>query len=126
MLRNFQKLGTVTIASGAAVSGAIEVPMGYALAAIQIPDVWDAADITFQVCTDGASTFRALSGPTGTSTSFTRITGVAVSTICLVPIVLHELGMGMKVKLVSTNVASNANVNALQDDVLTVWVGRCN
>lgn len=129
MLRNLQKLGTVTIANdGTGLSTAIEVPMGYALAAIVTPSTWTAADIGFQFSYDGGTTFLHVNGPTGTTTSFTRITGVTTNAAQwnLVPIIIHELGLGIKVKITSINTASNAVVDQAASRSLDVWAGRVN
>ena len=128
MLRNLQKQGTVVIANGAAISGALEIPVGYALAGIVSPSAWTAADIGFSFSTDGGTTFVSLSGPTGTTTSFQRITGIATAAAQwnVVPIILHELALGIQVKLTSINVASNADVNQGAARSLDIWVGRAN
>lgn len=128
MLRNLQKQGTVTIADSAATSGAIEIPVGYAIGAVDVPDSWTAADLGFSISTDGGTTFRDLYAGSGTTTARLRCTGVPTSGggFILVPIILHELALGMKVKLTSINTASNADANQTGAITLTVWVGRAN
>lgn len=46
---------TVTIASGASLSDALELPDLRTIIAIQMPSSWTAADITFEVSYDGTT-----------------------------------------------------------------------
>ncbi len=48
---------TVTIANGASLSGEVDLG-GYALAAIQMPSAWTAANLTFQAATASGGTFQ--------------------------------------------------------------------
>lgn len=51
----------VTIASGQSLSGAAYIGAGQ-LVAIQMPNTWDAADLTFQGSTDGTNFFNLFDG----------------------------------------------------------------
>lgn len=116
------------IANNAAVSQAIEIPVGYGIAAVEFPAAWTGADLGFQFSTDGGTTFVDVLSGSGTTTSFLRITGIPTGAVsfALVPIILHELGLGIKVKLTSINVASNAAVNQAAERTLGLWIGRVN
>lgn len=46
---------TVTILSGASLSGALDIGPGHTLVAIRIPAAWTTAGLTFQCCEDGAT-----------------------------------------------------------------------
>ena len=59
------KAEVATIASGAAVSGAIDVSR-YSGMNIQMPSTWTAASIGFQVCDTEGGTFLPLYDATGT------------------------------------------------------------
>ena len=126
-LRNIQKQGTFAIANGAAVSDALEVPVGFAIAAIEFPSAWTAADLGFQISTDGGTTFLDVIDPANAAaTSFARIVGIptAAVSIGLSPRALHDLALGIKVKVTSINTASNAAVNQGAARAPILWVGR--
>jgi hypothetical protein len=53
MLRALHKQGTVTIPGGTAVSNALYIPVAHAIAAVQTPFKWTAADIGLQISRDG-------------------------------------------------------------------------
>lgn len=127
MLRNLQKQGSVIIADGAAISGALEIPVGFALGIIEVPTSWTAADLGFQLSTDGGTTFVDLYAGSGTTTSRFRLTGIPTggASLQLVP-GIFEIGLGMQVKLTSINTASNADANQTGAITLGIWVGRVN
>ena len=128
MLRAIHLLGTVTILDGAAVSGAIEVPPRHSIAMVHVPTSWTGADLGFQISTDGGTTFVDVYSGVGTTTSRLRCTGIPTggASFQLAPDIMHELGLGQKVKLTSINTASNADVNQTGDITLTVWIGAVN
>jgi hypothetical protein len=129
MLRNLQRHQTpVVIAINTAVSNAIEIPLGFAIGAVEFPSAWTSADLGFQFSTDGGTTFADVLDGAGTTTAFLRCTGVPTAAVSfvLVPIKLHELSLGIQVKFTSINVASNAAVNQAAARTLTCWVGRAN
>jgi len=67
--------GNVTIASGTALTDAINAPNG--VACIVMPAAWTAANLTFQVSTDGAA-FADLYDATGTEYTVTAAAGRAI------------------------------------------------
>ena len=125
-LKDFHKLGTVTIADGVAVSDAIEIPAGYCIAALDFADSWTAADCGFQISTDGGTTYVDVYSGVGTTTARARVTGViATVSMVLVPsTVLRDLAIGCKVKLTSINAASNADLNQTGIATVRVWVAK--
>lgn len=125
MLRNIQKIGTVTIADGAAVSDALAVPEGFGLALVGVPTSWTAADLGFAFATDGSTTFVDLYTGVGTTLSRLRMTGIptASASLVIIPGIL-EMGLGFSVKVTSIAVASNADENQVGAITLTLWAGR--
>lgn len=129
-MRDFHKLGTVTIANGAAVSGAIAIPAGYSIQAVEVPSAWTAADIGFQISTDGGTTFINVYSGIGTTVARARVTGVptAESTMQMVGAdagtssIFRNLAINAQVKVTSINTASNADVNQGGARVLGIWI----
>lgn len=98
---------TVTIANAAAASGAFNLG-AYKIAAVITPAAWTAGDISFEVG-DGAGNFRKVIDSAG---ALLKITGVATgaSEYMVVP-EAGDLITGKQAKVVSTNTASEADVN---------------
>lgn len=129
-VRSIQKQGSVVIANGAAVSDAIEIPVGFVIVGIEVGDAWTAADIGFQISTDGGTTYMDVYSGLGTTTARARLTGIVAATWTAVggdagtSSPMRQFGLGVKVKLTSINTASNADVNQGADRTLGVWVGK--
>jgi len=129
-VRSIQKAGNVVIANGAAVSDAIEIPVGFVIVGIETPSAWTAADLGLQVCVDGALSFLDVYSGLGTTTARARATGIVASTWTAfggdagTSSFVRNLGLGVKIKLTSINTASNADVNQGADRVLGVWIGK--
>jgi len=127
MIRNLQKLDSnFTIANGAAVSDALEIPVGYVLAALEFPSAWTGADAGFQFSTDGGTTFLDVLDPVrAAATSFARVLGIPTGAVSfgLTPRSL-EIGLGIKVKLTSINTLSNAGVNQGAERLVRGWIGK--
>lgn len=124
-MRDIQKLGTVTILNGAAVSDAIVIPSGYGLVMVGIPTSWTAADLGFKFTMDGGTTFVDLFTGVGTTVSRLRVTGIptASASLVVVPGIL-EIGFGVSIKVTSIDVASNADANQTGDIAIDIWIGR--
>lgn len=125
MLRDFKKLGTVTIADNGVLSDAIQIPAGHAIAGVMVPSGWVAADVGFHFAHDGATTFVAVLDPSRAAATSMARTHAAVDQIGLSPAAIRELGLGFNVKLASINTASNADVSQTGGPlVVTVFVGK--
>lgn len=124
MLRQIQKIGTVTIANGAAVSDAIVIPAGFSVVLVEVADSWTSADLGFALALDGTNFIDVYSG-SGTTVARFRVTGVptAAASIQIVP-GLFEIPHGVSMKLTSINTASNADANQSGAIILGVWIGR--
>ncbi len=136
MLRELHLQGTVTILNGTSVSStAIYIPVANAIAAIQTPGAWTAADIGFQLSQDGgAVNFMDILDPNRVvsttqltvAPNFLRVNGIPTGAagFGLTPLPFHEVGIGTLILLTSLNVISDARVAQAADRVLSVWVGR--
>jgi len=126
-MRDFHKLGNVTIADGAAVSDAIAVPEGYSVTMVGVPTSWSAADMGFQFAQAGDATFADLFTGVGTTVSRFRMTGIptASASLVLVPGVL-DIGLGLSVKVTSINTADNTDQNQTGAITLDIWIARVN
>ena len=108
---------SVTIAASAAASGAFELD-GYKIVGIAKPATWTAADISFEIDPNGAGTFYKAVDSAG---ALLKITGVSTTVAeYQVPPEAGDLITGMYAKVVSTNTASEADVN--QDAARTLIV----
>ena len=98
----------VTIASAAAVSGAFK-PAGQRIAGVIVPSAWTAADISFEL-EEPSGTWVKLVDPAG---ALVKITGVAtaLSEAMLPPEIADRVAHYGAMRLVSTNTASEANIN---------------
>ena len=126
-MRDLHAIGSVTIADGAAVSGAIAIPAGYAVVAIAVPDSWTASmDMGFQVNTTGSTYVDVFSG-VGTTVARARLTGIKTdgANFVIVPqAVLNFIPLGCNIKLTSINAADNTDGNQTGAISPTVWVAR--
>ncbi len=135
---NAKPAGTVTILVTATISDAIEIPAGYACAGIQFPAVWDAADLGFQVSTDGGTTFIDILDPNRVNTTTQlvaapnnmRISGIPTGAVSfgLTPVPFHEIGLGMQMKFTVLTPADDTRFagGVAAQRVLTIWIGRPN
>ena len=125
-MRDFHKLGEVTIADSAAVSDTIQIPAGYCIAAVDVDASWTAGDIGFAISTDGGTTFVDVWSGVGTTTARSRLTGTPTSAAFnIVPrTVLNDLPLGTHVKLTSINAASNADLNQTGEVKARIWVAK--
>lgn len=107
----------VTIASSAATSSALQLN-GRRVVAIVGPTAWTAADISFEVWDAANNAWRKVVGNDG---ALVKITGVATaaSEVMLPPEIADRLTFNV-IRLVSTNTASEADVN--QDAARTLYV----
>lgn len=124
--RDLHILGTVTILDGAAVSDAIAIPAGYAIAGIGVADSWSTADLGFKVDTGGGTYVDVYAG-VGTTVARARLTGVPTSGPVFVGVpqaVLNFLPLGCNVKLTSITTTDNTDANQTGNIVLTVWIAR--
>lgn len=98
---------TVTIASGAAASSVFELG-DYRIAAVIGPAAWTAADISFEV--DGGN--GAYAKAVDSAGALIKITGVATAVSeYMTPPEIADRICGKTAKIVSTNTASEADVN---------------
>lgn len=106
---------SVTIASGAAVSGDIYAgspdarARGFRLLMLDLPSTWTAADIGFEYSLDG-STWKPCYDKAGTRI---KITGVATAAARgqLAPAEIAAFGMLPHLRLVSLDTSTGANTN---------------
>ena len=125
MLRDFKKLGTVTMADNGALTPAIHIPASQAIVGIMVPTGWVAADIGFHFAHDGATTFVPLLDPARAAATSHARTHAAVDSIGLAPEAVRVLACGFDVKFSSINTASNADVSQTGGPlVITVFVGK--
>ena len=107
---NQPKAVTVTIANNTAASNAFEI-FGYQIAGVITPSAWTGADVSFEVDPNGAGTFYKVTGNTG---ALLKLTGIATNA-AEYHIVAFGAGapgpMGQDAKIVSSNTASEADVN---------------
>ena len=110
-------INAVTIASSAAVSGALDAD-GRRVAAIIGPTAWTAADISFEVYDAANSAWRKVVDSAG---GLVKITGVATtaSEYMFLPEIADRL-IANRLRVVSTNTASEADIN--QDAARTLYV----
>lgn len=102
------KYETLTIANGAASSGTFRL-FGFRISAIITPSAWTAADISFEVDPNGAGTFLKVQDNSG---ALVRCTGIATASAeYIIPPEVADHISGELGKVVSTNVASEADVN---------------
>lgn len=125
-MRDLHKLTEVTIADMAAASGSFSVPPGYAVVAVDVDASWTTADLGFQICTDGSSTFVDIYAGVGTTTARARCTGVpATAAFVLVPqAVLNYMPVGGLMKITSINAASNADLTQTGAVNARIWIAR--
>ena len=99
---------TLTIANGAAATEQFET-LGYRVAAVISPAAWTAADFSFEV-ENGSGTFVKVTDAAG---ALLKITGVATaaSEYMIMPEIGDALVSPRMMKVVSTNTASEADVN---------------
>lgn len=117
----------VTIASGAAVSDAIQLQAGECVLGVLTPSAWTAADIALQIALDGA-TFVDVLGSDATLLKLATVVGVAASEFHMAT---HSISAGVgdvpygpqTVRLRSVNTGSAANVNQGATRSLTVLIG---
>lgn len=100
----------LTIANGAAVTAYFRARGCYALA-VDIPATWTAADIAFEVSDDGSTSKGFLRDSTGVIVRLVVNSTVPLGRYVLTPDKGWAIGAGDYVRLVSTNTASEANVN---------------
>lgn len=125
-MRDLHKLGSVTIPDTAAVSDAIQIPAGYAIVAVDVDASWTAADLGFQISTDGGTTYVDVWSGVGTTTSRSRLTGIP-TTAAFVVVPQVTLGFctpGTFVKITSINAASNADAAQTGAVSARIWVAR--
>lgn len=75
---------TVTIGSGASLSGEVDLE-GYKLAAIIMPAAWTAANLTFQASDASAGTFADVYDDAGTEVSVTAAVSRAIGMDAAMP-----------------------------------------
>ena len=125
MLRDFKKLGTVTMADNGVLTDAIHIPASQAIAGIMVPTGWVAADIGFHFAHDGDTTFVPVLDPARAAATNMARTHAAVDSIGLSPECIREIGCGFDVKFSSVNTASNADVSQTGGPLtITVFVGK--
>lgn len=107
----------VTIAITTSTSTAVELD-GNRVASIITPTAWTAADISFEVYEPVAQAWRKVVDSSG---ALVKITGVAAaaSELMLLPEIADRL-LANRIRVVSTNTASEADVN--QDAARTLYV----
>ncbi|KKK95125.1 hypothetical protein LCGC14_2675950 [marine sediment metagenome] len=111
------KYESVTIASSAAVSGTFPL-FGFRISAIITPGTWTDADISFELDPNGSGTFYKVEDNSG---SLVRCTGVATSAArYILPPEAADAITGELAKIVSTNTASEADLNQGADRSLVV------
>lgn len=107
----------VTITSGAATSTTVEFARRR-LAGVLGPTAWTAADISFEVSDPENTAWRKVVDCNG---ALVRITGVATSSSeSMLPPEIADRFVGEKLRLVSTNAASEANATQGADRTLYV------
>ena len=104
---------STTILSGASLSPAISLPEGFILTGVQMPSVWTAGDLTFQVSIDG-ETYNNAHDEVGT-----EITAVAAASRF---IRIPELGAVRHVKIRSGT--SGTPVNQAADRTINLSVSN--
>jgi hypothetical protein len=117
MSRERQRFVTVTIAINTAASDAFEL-QGHKVVSVTTPAAWTAADLTFNIDPTGTGTFTKVIDSAGAALKIAGVATAAAETY-----VLPEAGdliTGQSCKIVSTNSASEADVN--QDAARTLIV----
>jgi len=115
-MTNPLKLVTVTILSGAATSTAFDL-FGYKVVGVLKAATWTAADISFEIDPLNSGTFVKVIDNAG---ALVKITGVSTTVAeYYVPPEIGDTITGERAKIVSTNTASEVDVNQAQDVILT-------
>ena len=107
----------VTVASAAAVSSAVDFG-GRRLAGVIGPAAWTAADISFEVLDPANAAWRKVVDQAG---ALVKITGVATGAAeYMIPPEIADRFMAPELRIVSTNTASEVNIN--QDAARVLYV----
>lgn len=102
------KYETVVIANGAATSATFKL-FGFRISAIITPSAWTTADLSFEVDPNGSGTFYKVQDNSG---ALVRCTGIATASAeYIIPPEVADHISGELGKIVSSNVASEADVN---------------
>ena len=98
---------SLTIPINTALSDAIKSD-GYYPVGVVCPSAWTAADISFEISSDGGVTFQKVVGQTG---SLVKITNVPTAASEYSTLASAQIIVGEWIRVASTNTASEADAN---------------
>jgi hypothetical protein len=110
---------SATIANGAAVTGWIE-SKGCIAVAVDIPSSWTSADLTFEISDDGTTSKGKVRDVSGEPVRAVVNASTPLGSYVVTPDVGWAIGAAAYFRVVSTNTASEANVNQAAERTLKV------